>query len=165
MDTFTLAPQPPQQHKKLEDAYIAFQLAQQTPAVLAMEHAQEVLVVPVGRVTPMPNKPECVLGLLNRHSRVFWVINLAQMLKLQPLDTSTQQYTIVIVRVGQVPLGLVVQEVKGVTRFQPDFIQSPEGLVGANIIPYLHGCILQDQERFLVLNTTAIVNSPILHEQ
>jgi len=41
------------------------------------------------------------------------------MLKLQPLDTTAQQYHIVI-RVGQVPLRLVVQEVKGITQFTPD---------------------------------------------
>jgi twitching motility protein PilI len=149
--------------RTLGDTYLKFQLEQQTPAILSMEHAQEVLIVPAGRITPMPNMPECVLGLLNRRNRVLWVIDLAQMLQLQPLDTNVQQYHIVIIRVGQVPLGLVVQEVKGVTRFKLDCIQSPMGLVTSALTPYVHGCIMQQKEVILVLDAEAIVHSPILH--
>lgn len=165
MNISQLALQQPHLNQNQEDAYVTFQLDQQTPAVLAMKHAQEVLVVPVGRITPMPNMPECVLGLLNRHSRVLWVINLAQMLKLQPIAPITQQYTIVIIKVGQVPLGLIVQEVQGVMRFKPDSIQSSPGIIPSNIAPYLEGCILQQKQILLVLKAEAIVNSPLLHEQ
>lgn len=163
MDTPIIAPHLNQVDRTLGDTYLKFQLEQQTPAILSMEHAQEVLIVPAGRITPMPNMPECVLGLLNRRNRVLWVIDLAQMLQLQPLDTNVQQYHIVIIRVGQVPLGLVVQEVKGVTRFTLDCIQSPMGLVTSGLTPYVHGCILQQKEIILVLDAEAIVHSPILH--
>lgn len=166
MNISTLALQPPHlnQNQSQDDAYVAFQLAKQTPAILDMQQVQEVLVVPVGRITSMPNMPECVLGLLNRHSRVLWVIDLAQMLKQPPIDTATQQYTIVIIRVGKVPLGLVVQEVRGVMRFNLDSIQSSQGLVPSHIAPYLQGCIRQQTQIFLVLSAEAIVNSPLLHE-
>lgn len=163
METPILPPQLNQLHKTLGDTYLRFQLEQQTPAILSMEYAQEVLIVPVGRITPMPNMPKCVLGLLNRRNRVLWVVDLAQMLKLQPLDTNTQQYNMAIIRVGKVPLGLVVQEIKGVTRFTSDCIQSPSGLVTSNLMPYIDGCILQNKEIFLVLNAEAILHSPILH--
>jgi twitching motility protein PilI len=138
-------------------------MEQETAAILSIEYAQEVLIVPVGRITPMPNMPNCVLGLLNRRNRVLWVIDLGQMLNLQPLNTNAQQYNIAIIQVEQVPLGLVVQEVKGVTRFTPGCIQSPQGIVTSGIMPYLHGCILQQKEILLVLNAEAIVSSPILH--
>ena len=163
MDTPILAPGLNQVDRTSGDTYLRFQVEQQTPAILSMEHTQEVLIVPFGRITPMPNMPECVLGLLNRRNRVLWVIDLAQMLKLQPLDTTARQYHMVIIRVGQNPLGLVVQEVKGVTRFTPDCIQSPLGLVTSGLIPYVNGCILQQNEILLVLNAQAIVHSPILH--
>ncbi len=163
MDTPILPPQQNQVDKTLGDTYLRFQLDQQTPAILSMEHVQEVLIVPVERITPMPNMPECVLGLLNRRNRVLWVIDLAQMLKLQPLNTNAQQYHMAIIRVGQVPLGLVVQEIKGVTRITPDCIQSPRGIVTSSLTPYVHGCILQHKEILLVLNAEPIVHSPILH--
>lgn len=159
MDTSVLAPQP---NQVIGDIYVKFQVAAHTPAILPMELVQEVLIVPVARITPMPNMPECILGLLNRRNRVLWVLDLAQVLNLQPIDANAQQYHMVIIRVEQVPLALVVQEVKGITRFTPDCIQSPA--VGeSNIIPYINGCILQQQETLLVINAKAIVNSSILH--
>jgi twitching motility protein PilI len=163
VDNPILAPHLNQVDRTVGDTYLKFQLEQQIPVTLSMEQAQEVLIVPTGRITPMPNMPECVLGLLNRRNRVLWVIDLAQMLQLQPLDTNVQQYHIVIIRVGQVPLGLVVQEVKGVTRFTLDCIQSPMGLVTSGLTPYVRGCILQQKEVILVLDAEAIVHSPILH--
>lgn len=163
MDTPILAPRRNQVDRTNGDTYLRFHLDQQTLAILSMEYAQEVLIVPVERITPMPNMPECVLGLLNRRNRVLWVIDLAQMLKLQPLDTNAKQYHMAIIRVGQVPLGLVVQEVKGVMRVKPDCIQSPMGLVTSSLTPYLNGCVLQHKEILLVLNAEAIVHSPILH--
>lgn len=163
MDTPIIAPDLNQVDRTLGDTYLKFQLEQQTPAILSMAHAQEVLIVPAGRITPMPNMPECVLGLLNRRNRVLWVIDLAQMLQLQHLDTNVQQYHIVIIQVGQGSLGLVVQEVKGVTRFTIDCIQSPMGLVTSGLTPYVHGCILQEKEIILVLDAETIVHSPILH--
>ena len=163
MDTSILVPQINQIDKTPGNSYLRLDLDQQTPAILSMEHTQEVLVVPIKRITPMPNMAECVLGLLNWRNRVLWIIDLAQMLKLHSLDTAAQQYHIAIIRVGQVPLGLVVQKVKGVTQFLPDCIQSPTGLVTSSLIPYVHGCIHQQNEILLVLNTEAIVHSPILH--
>lgn len=159
MDTQILAPQ----LNQVGDIYVRFQVDLHTSAILSMEYVQEVIIVPVDRITPIPNMPECIIGLLNRRNRVLWVIDLAQLLNLQPVDTNVQQYHIIIIRVGQVPLALIVQEVKGVTRFVADCIQSPVALDASNITPYINGYILEQQETLLVMNAEAIV-SPMLHK-
>lgn len=153
-----------QVEKSSDDRYLKFHLDQHSPAILAMEHVQEVLIVPPRRITPMPNMPEYVLGLLNRRSRVVWVIDLAQALGLQPLGINTQQYSVVIIQVKQITLGLLVQEVNGVTHFSSDLIQAPTELVISALIPYLHGCVFQEPEVLLVLNAEAIVLSPTLYK-
>ncbi len=163
MNPLTLALQSNQSKKDLGDPYLSLQLDSQTAAVLPMEHAQEVLVVPVERIVPMPNMPECVLGLLNQRSRVFWAIDLPQMLELQPIDRDVQQYNIAIVRVENVPLGLVVQEVKGVMRLSADALQSPIGAFAPSLTPYLRGWVQQKSDALLVLDAKAIMRSPILH--
>ncbi len=149
--------------KSPDDRYLKFHLEQQIPAILAMEHVQEVLIIPARRITPMPNMPESVLGLLNRHNRVLWVIDLAQLLSLQPLGTNAQQYKVIIIQVKKITLGLLVQEVKGVAHFRHDLIQAPAKLVTSALIPYLSGCIFQEQELLLVLSAEAIVLSPTLY--
>jgi len=162
MNISKLEPQTNQTDKPAGDSYLNFYLNDHTLAALSMAHAQEVIVVPGSRLTLMPNMPQCVLGLLNRRNRVIWVVSLAGLLNLQKPDNIAGQYQIVIVRVGQISLGFVVQEVKGVTRFAPESIQSPPN-VNLELAAYLNGCIASN-ETILVLNAEAIVRSPNLKQ-
>ncbi|HBB33129.1 MAG TPA: chemotaxis protein CheW [Cyanobacteria bacterium UBA8803] len=143
--------------KNQGDAYLKFQFGQQTPAVLSMNQAQEVIVLPTSRLTAMPNMPAYVLGLMNRRSRVLWAIDLGRMLGLNGIETNVQQYNAVIIRSGSASLGLIVDAVEGVVRFTPDTIQAPNGQVSAALVPYLRGCTLQEKEILLVLDAEAII--------
>jgi twitching motility protein PilI len=153
----------PQNKKNLGDTYLKFQFGQQTPAVLSMSRAQEVVVLPIGRLTPMPNMPAYVMGLLNRRSKVLWVLDLALMLGLPGVETNVQHYNIVIISNGSASIGLIVQAVEGVVRLTPESIQTPLGQVSSSLVPYLRGCILQEQEILLVMDAEAIMRSPLLH--
>jgi twitching motility protein PilI len=147
------------------ERYLKFYLTEQIPAILAMEYVQEVLMIPARRITPMPNMTECVLGLLNHRNRVVWAVDLAQILGLQPFDTNTAQDNVILIQAKQMTLGLLVSEVKGVRYFTPDLVQSPKELVTSALIPFLHGCILQEQELLLVLNVEAILLAPALYRK
>ncbi|ACK71203.1 CheW protein [Gloeothece citriformis PCC 7424] len=144
--------------------YLRLQLTLDTQVLLPMKQMQEVLVVPAERITPIPNMPECVVGLLNQRNRVFWIIDLSRLLELTYLNLEIQDYYIAIVRVGNFSLGLVVQEVHGVLRIAPEAIESTMATVPFGIIPYLKGCVIHPQEGILlVLEPSAILNSPVLN--
>ena len=152
--------------KPIGEMYLKFRLNAHAPAVLSMRAVQEALVLPSRRLTPMPNVPSAMMGLMNRRSRVIWVVDLAQLLELSALDFNAQQYTLILIQAGSVQLGLAVQQVEGMIRLQPDEIQSPVGQISAALVPYLRGCALQQQEQkseiALVLDAEAIVQAPIL---
>ena len=147
------------QTKNQGDTYLKFQLSQQTFAVLSMSQAQEVIVLAPSRLTPMPNMPTYVMGLMNRRSRVLWVIDLPRMLGLPRTETNVQQYNIVIIRNKSATLGLIVTAVEGVMRLTSECIQSPIEQVSSSLIPYLRGCILQEQEILLLLDAEAIMRN------
>jgi positive phototaxis protein PixI len=161
MNTSALARLSDRPQKALKDSCLKFLLAPQTFAVFSMRHVQEAIVLPARQLTPMPNMPPCMLGLMNRRSRVLWVVNLAQLLGLPSPDLARQQYNLVIIQVGAVLLGLAVQKVEGISWIEADAIQSPLGQVAPNIVPYLSGCVWQQQTVVLVLDAPAIVRSPI----
>ena len=165
MNTSALARLPSQNtnKKNLGDAYLKFQFGQQTPAVLSMSRAQEVVILPVGAITPMPNMPACVMGLVNRRSKVLWVIDLARMLGLPTIEINVQHYNIVIISNGTSTFGVIVQAVEGVVRLTAESIQSPLAQVSSSLVPYLRGCVLQEQEILLVLDAEAIMLSPLLN--
>lgn len=160
MDIPILTPQMHQSETSVGESYLRFQIIKDTPAILLMKYVQEVLIVPTGRITPMPNMPECVLGLFNRRNRILWAIDLALMLTSQPVDASSQQYHMMIIRVGETPLSLIVREIKGVTRLASDLQPFDEDTTTQ---PYFQGYIWQQQEKLLVLNAEAIVHSPSLY--
>ncbi len=147
--------------KPIGDRYLSFYLNRQTPALLLMDYAQEVILVPTSRLSPMPNMPECVLGLLNRRSRVLWVVNLAQLLGLPASESSDRQYQIIITQVKQVKLALAVQSVEGVKYYSHQNSQAPTEIF-ARLAPYLSGCITQGKETLIVLDAEKIASSPNL---
>ncbi|MDZ8189611.1 MAG: chemotaxis protein CheW [Nostoc sp. ChiSLP02] len=146
----------------LTDGYLKFQLNQQTAAVLSMKHTQEAIFLPVESVTSMPNMPPCILGLMNWRSRIIWVVDLPRMLNLESLDYRVRQYNAIVVRVESLLLALVVQEIRGTTKFVAEDIHSPIGQVASSLVPYLCGCVVQQKEILLVLDAQAIVQSSIL---
>ncbi|GAB4458052.1 MAG: chemotaxis protein CheW [Elainellaceae cyanobacterium] len=152
--------------KNLGSPYLKVEFGrQQVFAALPMEFVQEVLILPMRQLTPMPNKPACLLGLTNRRSRVLWVVDLAHLLGLGQLPASGQQYSVVIVQVGAVPLGLAVHQVDGITWIQPGEVQATPGNLAPGLLPYVTGCWVQTQELVLLLETRAIAHSPALHAE
>jgi positive phototaxis protein PixI len=149
------------QQKAIGDPFLKVQLTAQQLVVLPMAQAQEAIAIPTSRVTPMPNMPACVLGLLNHKSRVIWVVSLPQMLGLETQNLNVQQYNVAIIRSGKTSLGLVVPEIQGVMRLDTETVQSVEGEVRPELVPYLRGCSIQEQEMLWVLDAEAIVNAPI----
>lgn len=144
------------------EAYLRLQLSDSLSAILPMQETQEVLVVPSLRLTPMPNMPPPVIGLLNHRNRVIWVVDLPHLLDLPSLPMDVPQQTIAIVRVDQQPLALAVNQIRGVIRLLADAIQSPVGTVPAPLVPYLRGCCLLEGEMLLVLDPRAIIQAEAL---
>jgi positive phototaxis protein PixI len=154
-----LSKTPTQTKKPLGDTYLKFKFGQQTSAALLMNRAQEVVVLPVERLTPMPTMPPHVMGLLNRRSRVMWVIDLARMLGLPGIEINVQHYNVIIISNGPATFGLIVQAVEGIVRLTPEIIQSPLNQVSPGLVSYLRGCVLQEQEVLLVIDAEAIIRS------
>lgn len=142
--------------------HLKFHLGLQTPAVMATRYIQEAITVPAPRISPMPNMPRCMLGLINRRSRVIWVADLALLLGLPAVYANSQQYNLVLLQVGSVSVALRVHEIDGILSVSPDMIQSSPPHIPANLIPYLRGCILQPSEVLLALDPEAIVQSSAL---
>jgi len=149
--------------KMLGNPYLKVQIHSQSYAALAMPFVQEALVLPIRQLTPMPNKPPCLLGLTNRRSRVLWVVDLALLLGLGALPESVQQHNIIIVQVGNMPLGLAVEQVEGIIWLTREMIQPPPAQITPRLLPFLQGCWVQPDELTFLLEVAAIARSQLLH--
>jgi positive phototaxis protein PixI len=150
----------------LEDTYLKFRLEPDIPAAVSVRSVQEAFILPSRQLTAMPNMPAALLGLTNRRNQVVWVIDLAQLLGLSVFDATVQQFSLLLLQVGMVKIGLAVQQIEGMVRLGPDAIQAPIGQTSVALLPYLQGCALQQQEGrqeiLLLLDAEAIVQSRLM---
>jgi positive phototaxis protein PixI len=145
--------------KTTGDPFLRFRLDDQTTAVVPMHQTQEAIVLPVGRVSVIPNLPSSVLGLFNRRSSLLWLVDLPEILGFEPIDRHRHTYDIALIKVGSNPLAVAVQSIQGVVRFTQEEIKSPIGSFNPALTPYLCGWILQEQELVLVLDPEAIITA------
>jgi positive phototaxis protein PixI len=142
--------------------FLRLSVAPQHPTVISMRQVQEVLLLPLQRLTPMPNLPSCLLGLMNRGNRVFWLIDLGQLLGLGRLEENNGQYSVAIIQTEQTLLGLAVHQVHNMLWLEPDRIQSVPSYLTPHFANYLEGCLLQDKQVTWVLDITKVLTSPML---
>ena len=148
----------------LTDTYLKFQLNEFTYAALPVQYLHEVVVVPFESIPSIPNMPACILGLINWRSRIIWVVDLPNMLNLETISSKSRQHNILVIQQAEsTALALVVPEIIGTTRLMPNDIESPQEKFSSDLLPYLRGWVLQNQEQLLVLNTQAILQSAIFH--
>jgi positive phototaxis protein PixI len=147
------------QHKLNGDPFLRLRLDDRTSAVIPMQETREAIVLPSSRVTPIPNLPSAILGLIDRRSRLLWLVDLPEMLGLTPLDRQRNSYDVALIQVKESALALAVEKIDGVTRFPHAEIRSPVGNFNPEFTPYLRGWILQGKEMILVLDPEAIINS------
>jgi chemotaxis signal transduction protein len=99
------------------------------------------------------------------------VVDLAQLLGLSPLPTNPHNYQIIIIQLSEMGadgsesmkyLGLAVQRVRGVARFETRQMQSLTGDFSSCLAPYLLGSFTEAAEQILVLDTNSIIKAPTL---
>lgn len=163
MKTSALVRQTARTSKQAGDPYLKLQIANSVYAVLLMRKIQEVLTLPAAQLTSMPNMPACILGLMNRRSQIYWVVDLAKLLGIEPLDAGTQQYNVAIARVGSMTLGLAVRKVDSKCWLAPEEIQPSPPHLAAEITSYLQGYVLRQPQTLLVLDVDSIMNSSVFY--
>ena len=145
--------------------YLRFQLTSQITALFSMDKVKESLLVKAEQITPLPNLPASVMGIMSSRNHVFCVVDLAQFLMLPSIVTSSQRYHIIVVGTPQAPpalesellLGVAVERIEGITRLTSDKLKSPLEDFPPSLTPYLQGCI--ENEKTIVLDVPSLVDA------
>ncbi len=139
--------------------HLQVHLSEDVVAMIPMTAVREVVTLAAGQVVPVPNMPSCVLGTANCHNRLYWLVDLPQLLTLRPLDVGGQRYAVALVEAQDQALALAVPEIRGIARLET--IYPPLEILPHNLNPYVLGCTQGDPPRY-VLNVQAILESPVL---
>ncbi|MEC4814346.1 MAG: chemotaxis protein CheW [Scytonema sp. PMC 1069.18] len=156
-----------------EQRYLWFQIIPDTGALLPISQLAEVLTIPVGQITPIPQLPAWVMGVNNWRGEVIWMVDLAHLLGFTPWYQQGMMttHTAIVLRVPSTgvletkvvnqTIGLVVHRVTAIERCDRNQLQPPSsGIVTPQLIPFLCGYLLKSNgERLAVLNDEVIVET------
>ncbi|MEM6253199.1 MAG: chemotaxis protein CheW [Cyanobacteria bacterium P01_D01_bin.156] len=152
------------------EQFLRLQLTSELTVAIPLSWVEETLLVSPQQITPIPNMSSHVMGLMSSKGQVFWAINLLQLLNLPIALPSSQHYEVVVIRVlplepvtniasEQLFLGLVVPKIRGSIRLTLEDIVSPETEIDINLLRYLSGQVVVDQQTILVLSAEVIGTS------
>ncbi|AKB56503.1 MULTISPECIES: chemotaxis protein CheW [Methanosarcina] len=121
-------------------------------------------VIPVPRITRIPQTPECVKGLINLRGKILVVIDLNKRLDFRSKETDSLS-RIIIVEVKDTILGMLVNSVKEVMNLPLSSIQPPPEMIKSKInAEYLVGVGKVGNRLLILLNLARVLGEEEIEE-
>ena len=137
------------------DAYILFSLAGTTYALSSDELRHMEMVE---QITPVPNAPDYLEGVVLSRGRIVPVINLRARFGFEkaPLDVSAR---LLVLQSGDRWVGLLVDSAREFVRIPSESIQPPGNAISGLSAAYLRGIATLDDRLVLVLDSAGVLDT------
>jgi purine-binding chemotaxis protein CheW len=116
---------------------------------------QEIIKVPT--ITELPRAPEVVLGIISLRGTIVPVVDLRRLLRLDEKPV-TRQARILVVRTDDEPVGLLVDRVTSVVRFEEDQIEPTPRTMRRQTSELVRGVGRVGTRLIIILDAKALVN-------
>jgi purine-binding chemotaxis protein CheW len=121
-------------------------------------------VIPVPRITRIPQAPECIKGLINLRGKILVVIDLNKRLGFSSKETDSLS-RILIVKVKDTVIGMLVNSVKEVMRLPLSSIEPPPEMIKSKInAEYLIGVGKVGNRLIVLLNLARVLGEEEIEE-
>lgn len=140
-----------------QDAFILFELAGAHYALRSREIQQLEMV---GQVTPVPNAPEFVDGVVSVRGQVIPAINLRARFGFARKDADVRS-RLLVVKSGQRAVGMLVDSAREFIAISADDIQPPPAGVNGLSGKYLEGVAHVNERLVLILDAGQIIDAPL----
>lgn len=124
--------------------------------VTERQDVREVLLVP--DVTRVPGAKDWLRGLANVRGQLLPIIDLSRFLGGAPTPQS-RNLRVVSVNHGDIPAGLLVDEVRGFRRFTTDERSKEDPDLPGGYIPFMDGSFQRGEEVWGIMNLNQLVES------
>lgn len=144
----------------LQNKLIVFELENEEYAISVKSVGSIERILPITRV---PSTPKFVKGVINLRGVVTPVIDLKQRLKNKDTDF-TEQTRIIIVHIGEITVGLIVDAANDVIDIHEDQIEPPPEAVGTVAVDYINGVVKMNKRLFILLDLEKVLTKNDLKE-
>lgn len=136
---------------------LRFPLGFQDSVLLPLEQIAEIFRVNVADILPVPEMPDCVLGICNWRGEMLWLVDLNDLVGCPPLS-SLEPVLIspmtMVVQVKDQSVGLVVQQVNDIELHELAQLQpAAPGLFSPGLMPFVLGYLPEGSGAVLDVNT------------
>lgn len=144
-----------------ETLVVAFALGEQT---FALEIETVVQVMPMLKLTPMPESKDIIEGVVNFHGQIVPVLN-ARRILAWPVLPPQLNTPLLIIHANQRLMGLIVDDVKDVVRLPADTITPPDQVLpeGMKSAAILKGVAFFDRESILLIDADHLLRPIEIH--
>lgn len=140
---------------------VTFELSGEVFGVDIMQVSE---VIPVPRITRIPQAPECIKGLINLRGKILVVIDLNKRLGFSSKETDSLS-RIIIVEVKDTVIGMLVNSVKEVMNLPLSSIQPPPEMIKSKInAEYLTGVGKVGIRLLILLNLARVLGEEEIEE-
>lgn len=149
-------------------AFLRLQVTSEITLALPLDCVEETQLLTPEAITPMPNMPHHVLGLMRMRGQVLWLSSLAHLLGITTEHERAYRYEAVVLRLdnmtsasivddsGSAYIGVAVNQIKGSLRLTDDDIEAISHDLPPALLPHLSGQVTRDGEVLFVLNPAAL---------
>ncbi len=133
-----------------------FRLDSETHYGIAYRFIEE--IIPVGTLTPIPQTPPIITGIINHHGELLTIIDLTCWLTEIPtiINSSTR---ILVVRGAGIKAGILISAIEGNIRYQPDNLTPSLQLSSLQTHAIIEGIHAGEM---VILNIDALLSHPRL---
>ncbi|MEW6181600.1 MAG: chemotaxis protein CheW [Bacillota bacterium] len=136
-----------------EGQVVVFKLAGETYGVDIASVAE---IIRMESITRVPRTPEFIEGVINLRGKVIPVIDLRRRFDL-PKGEQSRQTRIIIVEMGEMVIGMIVDAVIEVLRVSEESIEPPPAVINGVDVIYLRGIALREERMIILLNLEKIL--------
>lgn len=116
-------------------------------------------VIPLPKITPVPNVHESIIGVFNLRGQIHSILDLRVLLKLEINDISDKNF-IVLIEWEEFKFGVIVDRVLDVMQLESSKIQIPTRELSLPYVQYLNGyCEIKKLGNIYMLDLAAILQS------
>ena len=134
--------------------FVTFRLGVESFGI-ALQEVEEIVELPA--VTKVPDAPDFVLGVICLRDQVMPLIDLSELLSIQQGDATRKRDMVVLLSIGAVRIGVVVDEIQEILRVQDEQILPPPQTLSEGEREHLEGILLMPGRMVSLINVLKII--------
>lgn len=133
-------------------SFVTFKISNESYAIDIMEVNE---IVKLLEITPIPNAPDFVDGIITLRGEIIPIVDLNKRFNFAPREYTEEDElyrAIVIIRVQDMTIGILIDQVNRVIPIESNQIQAPPQMISGIGAEYISGVVKQKDNLFVILD-------------